>query len=341
MTKLEKLNQVIAKLSGKVESSIIPRCYIGSRVSSAAKKKPGSDATRIADEYIAMWDELPISQQKPVKKESNGKRKSGITKAQTDAKLDELLKAVTPKIKMAVSPHLHDGYLMADAIADAYQRIWRYIIPTWDKKKQKDFEKQVGLAVGSWASTMARKYKHTTENETGLTYTDGDGEEVEKNIGHAKDKSSEVEFNETIRKVTKGDKVLKDIVEYLIDNYDTNPKVLKKNVIKELKLQEGEYEEAIKRISDRLLDIPVKSSRRVRSSTINGWRLVDTKSVPDSDGFLTDYTLYAKDGVYICMFGDTDIYEPDEDDADFVTESRIEAFRWFENYEGLVDEDYE
>lgn len=69
--------------------------------------------------------------------------------------------------------------------------------------------------------------------------------------------------------------------------------------------------------------------------------MVDTKSVPDSDGFLTDYTLYAKDGVYICMFGDTDIYEPDEDDADFVTESRIEAFRWFENYEGLVDEDYE
>ena len=60
MTKLEKLNRVIAKLSGKVESSVIPRCYIGSRVSSAAKKKPESDATRIADEYIAMWDELPI-----------------------------------------------------------------------------------------------------------------------------------------------------------------------------------------------------------------------------------------------------------------------------------------
>ena len=65
------------------------------------------------------------------------------------------------------------------------------------------------------------------------------------------------------------------------------------------------------------------------------------KSVQDSDGFYTDYTLY-KDrvtGLYFCMFGDEDLYEPDPDYADYETESKEAAYEWFENYNGFDEED--
>lgn len=67
---------------------------------------------------------------------------------------------------------------------------------------------------------------------------------------------------------------------------------------------------------------------------------LESKQVPDSDGFYTDYTLYLNTdtGNYICMFGDNDLYEPDEDYADFVTDSEKEAYEWFENYSGFEDD---
>lgn len=254
MTKLERLSIVLENLIGNINSS---------KIKSAAKKEP-NEVTRLADEYISMWEELPISQQKPVVKESDGVLKEGYTKAQADAVLDQLLKAATPKIKMAISRHLHDGYRMEDALADAYQRVWRYIIPTWDKSKQKDFEKQIGLATGSWASTIARKYKRTRENEEGLTYSGNDGEEVEKNVGHTKDSSSDIEFKATLDKITKGDDILEDLVEYLIDNYTKKPNVLRREAIKKFKLSDGEYETAISRLAERLFNRPVTASKRLR-----------------------------------------------------------------------------
>ena len=76
--------------------------------------------------------------------------------------------------------------------------------------------------------------------------------------------------------------------------------------------------------------------------------LLETKSVYDFDGFTTDYSLY---GVrmddsddfhyYVCVFGDRDMYDPNEGsvDFDFETEDYDEAIEWFENYTGYEYED--
>lgn len=73
-----------------------------------------------------------------------------------------------------------------------------------------------------------------------------------------------------------------------------------------------------------------------------------SKHVPDSDGFLTDYTLYQYtpddgDVIYFCVFGDKDMYRPistdDIDYADFETENYDEAVEWFESYRGFEDDD--
>lgn len=69
------------------------------------------------------------------------------------------------------------------------------------------------------------------------------------------------------------------------------------------------------------------------------WEEIDTKQVLDSDGFMTDYTLYYNGSIYIAMFGDKDIYEPDINEADFQIEDEDEAREWFDSYEGFIDED--
>lgn len=91
-----------------------------------------------------------------------------------------------------------------------------------------------------------------------------------------------------------------------------------------------------------LIDAPedIKSATRIQGSS-GEWIYLSSKSVPDSDGFYTDYTLYANPdrSRFICMFGDNDLYEPDEDYADFETESEDEAWEWFNSYEGITDDD--
>ena len=79
----------------------------------------------------------------------------------------------------------------------------------------------------------------------------------------------------------------------------------------------------------------------VRSSMdeASNWRELQSKSVLDSDGFYTDYTLYTNGSTFICMFGDKDIYEPDQAYADYETENEEDAYDWFDNYEGFADED--
>lgn len=73
----------------------------------------------------------------------------------------------------------------------------------------------------------------------------------------------------------------------------------------------------------------------------NSWEYVTSKSVPDSDGFATDYTMYKNTytGKYICMLGDNDVYEPDEAYADFECDSEAEAYDWFNSYEGFSEDD--
>lgn len=67
------------------------------------------------------------------------------------------------------------------------------------------------------------------------------------------------------------------------------------------------------------------------------YELIDSKSVMDSDGFYTDYTLYKdnSNGTYFCMFGDVDLYEPDPDYADETFETEREAIEWFSQYKGF------
>lgn len=73
------------------------------------------------------------------------------------------------------------------------------------------------------------------------------------------------------------------------------------------------------------------------------WICLDIKHVRDSDGMLTDYALYTTkdEDKYICMFGDADVYAPDEMYADAEFDTEDEALEWFENYVGLGDEDDE
>lgn len=77
------------------------------------------------------------------------------------------------------------------------------------------------------------------------------------------------------------------------------------------------------------------------SDSLHNFKFIDSKDVPDSDGFITDYTLYylPDEKKYVAIFGDSDLYDPSNTEPDFETDSETEAREWFDSYEGLVDED--
>ena len=93
---------------------------------------------------------------------------------------------------------------------------------------------------------------------------------------------------------------------------------------------------------------------------------ITTKQVPDFDGFMTDYTMYQHivadteewykfltsdraeimdipdkfiDG-YVFVFGDTDLYDPNEDPVsfDYECDTEEEAYEWFDDYNGFEDD---
>lgn len=72
------------------------------------------------------------------------------------------------------------------------------------------------------------------------------------------------------------------------------------------------------------------------------WIELESKSVTDSDGFVTEYTLYKRLGeeYYICMFGDREVYTPSADYADAEFDDYDQAKSWFDNYTGFDDADY-
>ena len=71
------------------------------------------------------------------------------------------------------------------------------------------------------------------------------------------------------------------------------------------------------------------------------WILLERKSVPDESGFYTDYCLYQNEDEteYVCIFGDRDVYTPDNTEPDAEFDTYEEAKEWFDYYEGFVDED--
>ena len=97
--------------------------------------------------------------------------------------------------------------------------------------------------------------------------------------------------------------------------------------------------EIINKIKEMCLGNSIKSSHKLR--IINSdWEKIQTKTVKDYDGFTTDYTMYKNpEGQYIFMMGDTDIYGPDPDYADWECESEEEAIEWFDAYRGPGDDE--
>lgn len=69
------------------------------------------------------------------------------------------------------------------------------------------------------------------------------------------------------------------------------------------------------------------------------WEFVKSKEIRDWDGWLTEYSWYRNsDGLNVFVYGDSDVYRPEDGEWDWETESDAEAQEWFENYTG-ADED--
>ena len=63
------------------------------------------------------------------------------------------------------------------------------------------------------------------------------------------------------------------------------------------------------------------------------WIFIKSKEVEDSDGFLTDYTWYeGSDGTQAMVFGDNDIYKPEDGYFDITFTDRKQAEDWFNSY---------
>jgi hypothetical protein len=67
------------------------------------------------------------------------------------------------------------------------------------------------------------------------------------------------------------------------------------------------------------------------------YKFIKSKTVLDSDGFQTEYTMYYdwEDDKYIFIFGDSDLYDPTNTYADYECDSEREANEWFADYEGF------
>lgn len=130
-----------------------------------------------------------------------------------------------------------------------------------------------------------------------------------------------------------GLKTLKE-VEDLVKSYGKGKDVLttlKDYLINELGIDFQAKNEAL---SD-----PVEEPEKEEIS--HNWKLIDTKQVYDADGFLTDYSWYEdSDGTHVMVFGDSDIYTPDDEYFDMTFDSEEAAREWFDNYKGIMDEDY-
>lgn len=92
--------------------------------------------------------------------------------------------------------------------------------------------------------------------------------------------------------------------------------------------------------------ISTKKSRLQETKLIEDeqlYKYVKSKEVYDSDGWRTEYTMYQDnydDDHFVFVFGDSDLYDPNDgyEEFDWECDSRQEAEEWFDNYEGFEDE---
>ena len=70
------------------------------------------------------------------------------------------------------------------------------------------------------------------------------------------------------------------------------------------------------------------------------YEYIRSKAVLYSDGFYTDYTMYfdPSEDRYVFVFGDKDIYKPEDGDFDYETDSEGAAEEWFDSYTGFEDD---
>ena len=71
--------------------------------------------------------------------------------------------------------------------------------------------------------------------------------------------------------------------------------------------------------------------------TDSEWELIDRKNVEDSDGFITEYSWYQRGDEHVMVFGDSDLYRPEDGDYDAEFDSEERAREWFSSYEGFTD----
>ena len=103
-------------------------------------------------------------------------------------------------------------------------------------------------------------------------------------------------------------------------------------------------------LENELKDINFQAKDECLNEDYDGeWEEVAAKSVEDSDGFLTDYVWYTNGDKHVFVFGDSDIYRPEDEDFDWEidviegkeAESYKEAQEWFDSYKGFAEDNLE
>ena len=190
-------------------------------------------------------------------------------------------------------------------------------------------------------------------------------------IGYAEERDSlnKLNYVEKWGKLTEGCEQSEDLEEALhvypelaIDEFETFKRLCDKIGLKTLKEVEdlvksyGKGKDVLTTLKDYLINelgIDFQAKNEALSDPVeepeepeddensHDWKLIDTKQVYDADGFLTDYSWYENsDGTHVMVFGDSDIYTPDDMYFDMTFDSEEAAREWFDNYKGIMDEDY-
>lgn len=77
-----------------------------------------------------------------------------------------------------------------------------------------------------------------------------------------------------------------------------------------------------------------------RNTPEHTFEQIAQKTVHDGDGFTTDYTWYRRDdGLNVFVFGDSEIYRPEDEYYDWEEENDEAAQEWFDNYDGIDEEE--
>lgn len=187
-------------------------------------------------------------------------------------------------------------------------------------------------------------------------------------VGYEEERDSLNKLNYVERwgKLTEGCEQSEDLEEALhiypelaIDEFETFKRLCDKIGLKTLKEVEdlvksyGKGKDVLTTLKDYLINelgIDFQAKNEALSDPVeepeddeisHDWKLIDTKQVYDADGFLTDYSWYEdSDGTHVMVFGDSDIYTPDDMYFDMTFDSEEAAREWFDNYKGIMDEDY-